>query len=97
MVRFTYGEEFTRSFSETPLWSKSRFDGVRTEINDGRDDAASHGVRRGGQCGGRGWRGGGGGEAGDGDGQPRDGHAARDGLRVGEPGRRRGAGGKRWG
>jgi len=26
-VRFTSGSEFTRSYSETPLWSKSGFDG----------------------------------------------------------------------
>jgi len=26
-VRFTYGYEFTQSYSESPVWSKSRFDG----------------------------------------------------------------------
>jgi len=26
-VSFTYGQEFTRSYSETPLWSNSRFEG----------------------------------------------------------------------
>jgi len=29
-VRFTYGSEFTGSYSETPLWYKSRFD--RTDV-----------------------------------------------------------------
>jgi len=33
MVRFTYDQEFTRSLFETPLWSKSRFDGLRDCIS----------------------------------------------------------------